>query len=97
MNGDFAKSSRGKAQHMAFLRSRHYLRGTVLISQVASQNSMLCSSPAGMTWRTLRPKAFEAGIHGGRERGLSRHDGDAVNEQFAKFLHGGGDEVFRTG
>ena len=39
----------------------------------------------------------EAGVRRGRERGLSGHDGDAVNEQLAEFLHEGGGEVFRTG
>ena len=44
---------------------RDYLRGKVLMSQTASQNSVIFSSPAGITCRTLRPKAFreEAGLH----------------------------------
>jgi hypothetical protein len=39
----------------------------------------------------------EAGVRRGQQSGLSGHDGDAVNEQFAELLHEGGGEVFRTG
>ncbi len=43
---------------------RDYLRGKVLMTPTASQNSVIFSSPAGITCRTLRPKAF-------REEGYS--------------------------